>query len=161
MNPATFLANVSRFWTYVDRTGDCWLWTGRVNSKGYGRFSFWHDGKESRVQAHRLSLILAGTDLPGDMHARHACDTPLCVNPGHLLVGTQSDNMRDAVERNRMNTSGLALGQAATYPSRPCRDCGVIVSEGRMRLCSRCKAEATQASHAKYRARSGQDRTPR
>lgn len=92
------------FWSRVQKTGDpdeCWLWAGRTTNGqkpgGYGQF-------ESRIlgvkmRAHRYAYIT--TNGPTDKLVRHTCDTPLCCNPAHLLAGTQSDNMRDKVERQR------------------------------------------------------------
>lgn len=74
----------------VDKTGDCWLWTGGRQSRGYGWFP------EGRVLAHRFSV-----QAPAGTVVRHRCDNPPCVRPDHLLIGTQRENMRDMVERGR------------------------------------------------------------
>lgn len=97
----------ARFWAKVDRVGpdDCWLWQAARNSDGYGVIRV-----EGRLSlAHRVSLVLAGRD-PGRV-ARHSCDTPACVNPGHLTGGTQAENVRDGVVRGRLNR-GVANAQA-------------------------------------------------
>ncbi len=146
---------IARFWHMVDRSDNCWLWTGATNSNGYGRFEIWRRGKRCRHLAHRLALALSGVELTPGILARHTCDNPRCVNPNHLLLGSQVDNMRDARERNRMDTTGLTLGQAATYPPRPCRDCGITVTEGRRRLCVECKTKATRDSRRRYVERVG------
>ena len=77
----------------------CHYWAGQVNGQGYGMF---------RLQrAHRISYRLYKGSIPDLINGeraviRHKCDTPLCVNPDHLEVGTQRQNMRDAAERKRM-----------------------------------------------------------
>lgn len=109
MKPTDFVANVSRFWAKVDRSGECWAWTGETNNQGYGRFVFWHEGERKRVFAHRMSLVLAGVDLADSEVVMHSCDTPPCVNPAHLSIGTQTDNMRDALAKGRLDLSGLEL----------------------------------------------------
>ncbi len=85
-----------RFWNKIDRRGarECWPWLGCTNNQGYGRA-----GK--RGYAHRLAYELSYGDLPPRVVIRHACDNPLCCNPAHLLAGSQSENMRDAVARGR------------------------------------------------------------
>lgn len=88
-----------RFWDHVDVRGEdeCWLWTGAVNYKGYGRISFGGRGN-GEVSAHRTSLeIKLGRPIQDGMLACHKCNNPLCVNPNHLYEGTYSDNFNDAV----------------------------------------------------------------
>ena len=97
---------VKRFWSKVDRAGDCWIWTGELNNHGYGRFATWTGGRRVRYLAHRLAFELTQGPL-GALVARHTCDNPPCCNPEHLEVGTQADNLRDAVSRGRANLSGL------------------------------------------------------
>lgn len=122
MNPADYLTETQRFWSKVDRTGDgCWPWTGETNNQGYGRFEFWHDGKRSRVFAHRLSLLIAGVPLADGIRVRHSCDNPPCVRPDHLLVGSQRLNVHDMIARGRANWSGLTSDTL-----HHCRACGAM-----------------------------------
>ena len=75
----------------------CVLWEGSVGSKGYGRLTV--NGR--RVQAHRHAFELAtGISTVGKCVC-HRCDVPLCVNPEHLFLGTQSDNLRDMRSKGR------------------------------------------------------------
>lgn len=78
--------------------GGCWLWTAGRDGKGYGHVKV--RGKVRR--AHRESYETErGPGSADGMVVRHRCDTPACVNPGHLEIGTQADNMRDRDERGR------------------------------------------------------------
>lgn len=90
--------HLARFAQQIDTTGECWLWTGGLNSKGYG--VHWQDGKH--IKAHRYSYQLYFGPL-GKLHALHSCDNPRCVNPRHLRAGTHQENMQDAKERARFN----------------------------------------------------------
>lgn len=94
------LSPADRFWSYVRRGAPeaCWPWTGALSRRGYGKL--WFNGAVR--QAHRVVLPLVGRDCPDDRVVRHACDNPRCVNPGHLLLGSQADNSRDARERGRL-----------------------------------------------------------
>jgi len=88
----------------VNESG-CWLWTGgtRANSKGVLYPRHWTDEKKS-IGAHRFSFELLSGSIPKGMYVCHKCDTPLCVNPEHLFVGTHHDNMRDMVQKKRSFT---------------------------------------------------------
>lgn len=78
---------------------ECWLWTGPTNRRGYGRFAL---PGNIKILAHRAAWIEAnGRDIPADKVICHSCDQPLCCNPAHLFVGTQTDNMRDMIRKGR------------------------------------------------------------
>ncbi len=84
----------------VDPNSGCWLWTGSVCSKGYGRFV------SARVRvapllAHRVAYEHFIGPIPERHYVCHRCDVPSCVNPAHLFVGTQGDNMRDSLRKGR------------------------------------------------------------
>lgn len=97
-----------RFWAKVDQSGDCWLWTNAVNDKGYGTFGF-----DGRVQfAHRVAWQITRGPIPtGEGYhgtcVLHRCDTPRCVNPLHLFLGTHTDNMIDMTEKGRQVPSAV------------------------------------------------------
>lgn len=100
--------DVQRFWSRVTKTDSCWLWSGKPNKvNGYGRIHVNGAG----MGAHRFSYVLAHGDIPSGMIVRHSCDTPLCVNPDHLLLGTDWDNVQDQIERGR-NAKGERNGFA-------------------------------------------------
>jgi transcriptional regulator with XRE-family HTH domain len=85
--------------TVAAPSGDCMYWAGQRNVEGYGLYN--------KTRAHRLSYELHKGPIPKEIDGkavvvRHKCDTPLCVNPEHLELGTQAQNMRDAAERKRM-----------------------------------------------------------
>jgi len=91
-----------RFWVKADRSGGsaaCWPWTGSRNVKGYGRVS--EHGRP--VLAHRVAWALAHGEMaaPGMGLVLHHCDSPPCVNPGHLYLGTAADNTADMMAKGR------------------------------------------------------------
>jgi hypothetical protein len=68
---------------------------GGYTTKGYGRFN--------RMQAHRFSWEIVNGQIPEGLQACHKCDVRACVNPDHIFIGTQSDNLRDMVAKGRDN----------------------------------------------------------
>lgn len=94
-----------RFMRFVQLTNSCWMWTGNRYAKGYGQIRV--SGKPKR--AHRISYELFVGPIPDGMIVCHECDNPPCVNPDHLYIGTQSDNIRDSVRKGRH--SGLRYGE--------------------------------------------------
>jgi hypothetical protein len=87
---------LARFWDKVDKTDSCWLWTGKPDPKGYGRFKL----SNRSWRAHRVSWLIHFQD-PGDLFVCHSCDNPICVNPEHLFLGTHQDNMNDMYNKGR------------------------------------------------------------
>jgi hypothetical protein len=94
----------NRFWAKVKKLpdGGCWLWTANKNNSGYGMFR--PGGLEQKKLAHRLSYAEENGPIPkGEGYhgtcVLHKCDTPSCVNPDHLFLGTHKDNMADKVAK--------------------------------------------------------------
>jgi len=77
----------------------CWIWIAGMNIKGYGTFGIGQDGMSST--SHRVSYEMFKGDIPNNMHVLHHCDNPYCVNPDHLFVGTNDDNMKDRLKKGR------------------------------------------------------------
>lgn len=92
----TFREKLDRHTIPESNTG-CVLWTGCVDRDGYGITS--DDGKKTR--AHRAAYRIAKGDIPEKMQVCHKCDTPACVNPDHLFLGTNLDNYEDSLRKGR------------------------------------------------------------
>lgn len=96
---------ITRFWKHVDRSGECWLWTGaRLRVNGYGCFGMKRGAKWVAARAHRVSWSIKNGCIPAGMWILHRCDNPPCVNPTHLYLGTRRDNVQDMVKKGRVST---------------------------------------------------------
>lgn len=131
---------VERFWAYVDKTGEHWMWTGTTNAKGYGILSR-GARTEGKVLAHIASWTLANGPVPDGLHVLHRCDIPGCVRPECLFLGTKADNNRDMTEKGRQwNQRKTHCPQGHAYTpentsynkkGRLCRTCQNIYSRRR------------------------------
>jgi hypothetical protein len=89
---------LERFFSKVDKTDSCWIWTGAKDSKeGYGMF--WFEGRSQR--AHRVSWEIHFGKIPNNLRVCHKCDTPSCVNPFHFFLGSDADNIADRNSKGR------------------------------------------------------------
>ena len=94
-----------RFWSKVNRADDdqCWNWQASLDTRGYGNFGIASEGKFKMQRAHRVAWELThGAHSASGKVVCHRCDNRRCVNPGHLFLGTQSDNMQDCVAKGRL-----------------------------------------------------------
>ena len=105
------------FYEPVTEAG-CWLWMGSIDSKGYGGIKV--DGKQ--MGAHRRSWVLANGPIPDRLHVLHKCDTPSCVNPSHLFLGTNYDNVQDMVRKGRARGGNGAYKAPAKPAMASARD---------------------------------------
>lgn len=102
----------------VTATG-CWEWHGTKNEHGYGLVNL-HRAGLHQARAHRLMYERFVGPIPDGLMIRHKCDNPPCVNPDHLVPGTQQDNMNDMVARGRHERHGATEcrnGHDLTRPS--------------------------------------------
>ena len=107
----TFEEKVMSFWDKVDRSAgpdQCWIWKGAITAKwGYGSFAI--GGGETRG-AHKVAWMLTNGDAKG-LCVLHRCDNRVCVNPGHLYIGTKKDNSLDKAVRGRDSLAAFKAEQ--------------------------------------------------
>ena len=133
----------TRFWrkVTVQTEQDCWKWQGAQNGDGYGIIGY--GGRYGKtMRAHRLSWELHNkTKIPSDLCVCHHCDNPSCVNPAHLFLGTNKDNVDDMRRKGRRAPNhafakkGEANGRAILTEANVClirewrRDSGITQGE--------------------------------
>ena len=134
-----------RFWSKVNRGGDCWLWTGKISVHGYGHFHL-----EGRLLgAHRVALLLSGEALQPDLEVDHLCRVRACVNPAHLEQVTHEVNearKREAVGHHNSNKTHCPQGHEYTSANTRWSRNG---KGSRFRICRTCD----RACHARRRAK--------
>lgn len=89
-------------WTVTD--SGCWEWNGRRDDKGYGQLDY----AGTSLGAHRASYIVFKGAIDDGLFVCHSCDNPPCMNPEHLWLGTNKENLRDMASKNR---GGIAKGE--------------------------------------------------
>lgn len=109
------------FFSHVEKTPGCWIWIGSAVASGHGQVNL-ADGE--RWLAHRLSWVIHYGAIPDGLNVCHKCDNPPCANPAHLFLGTQADNVQDAIQKGR---PGWRLLQATRrhigHSDRRLKDC--------------------------------------
>jgi hypothetical protein len=139
--------NAARYWSRVDRSGDCWLWTHTTNRNGYGVTAHKVEGSWRQVLAHRASYELAYGPVPTGLELDHLCRTTRCVRPDHLEAVTHAENVRRGVKASATHCkSGHEFDP--TWPlmngRRRCRVC--------LRAYERERSRMRRAAHAAGRA---------
>lgn len=139
-------------WTVVQRDtpyaeGPCWEWNGAINDSGYGLLTL-SQQNQKHARVHRLVYETANSvSLKGQV-ILHKCDNPPCVNPNHLKVGTQADNINDMVRKRRHwchDRTHCKNGHDLTVE-------GAIRKTKRENLCVRCDRDRKKRWEAKARA---------
>jgi len=125
----------------------CWIWNGMLTNKGYGKARL-HGRSGRKTLAHRVAWELYRGPIQSGLLVCHHCDVPSCVNPAHLFVGTQTDNMADASRKGRCSRQG------AEFCGRGHSDWGVRRHYGKPeRYCRVCKRESRAANSVRSRIR--------
>ncbi len=116
----------SRFLKYVRKTEGCWLWLAYKTKRGYGQFSI----NKKSFRANRISYELFVGKIPDGLFVCHSCDNPPCVNPDHLWLGTQLDNV---IDRDRKGRQCRGKNHWTTKNTKKAKDFKTFMIESRKR----------------------------
>jgi hypothetical protein len=89
----------------IEKTADCWLWSGSKDKDGYGIYHVCRVTKKS----HRIAWEIAFGEIPKGLCVLHRCDNPACVRPDHLFLGTHADNVRDKHNKGRQGKGNTSI----------------------------------------------------
>lgn len=147
----------ARFWAKVDKfgpvpearpeLGPCWLWTAALFDNGYGAFRLGAKQRRAHVVSHEWHI---GPTV--GLQVCHACDRRHCVNPAHLFLGTQKENIQDALSKGRMATgqrSGMYTQGLTTLTDDQVREINCMLNEGVLQreIAERFGVGQTMVSH--------------
>lgn len=119
---------LKRFLSKVTKTDHCWIWRANRTQSGYGTFGF----RRKVWRAHRVSYVLFIGEIPDGICVCHRCDTPHCVNPDHLFLGTHADNMRDAQAKGRLSIKEAIAAQKPEQKPRGSSHHAALIDEARV-----------------------------
>ena len=131
-----------RFWSKVEKSDGCWLWTAATDTKGYGNFSVCGHA----TKAHRVAYELVVGPIPTGLCIDHLCRTPTCVNPAHLEPVTNEENIMRGVgfsARNKVKTH---------CPSGHPYSGDNLLNRGSRRGCAACRRRDWATYRARHRA---------
>jgi hypothetical protein len=102
-----------RFWSHVNRDQNCWIWNGNKDRQGYGIVR----ARPRLYRAPRVAWVIAnGLEIPEGMMVCHRCDNPSCVNPSHLFLGSNDENIHDKVGKNRQSHARNTGSKGEKHP---------------------------------------------
>jgi hypothetical protein len=120
-----------RFWAKVEKTDDCWMWTGMKDGSGYGRMQVKPSTRSHHTMpAHRVAYQLLVGPIPADMTIDHLCRVKACVNPAHLDVVSVHENGRRGYEAQHAKTGQCRVCSLPIIPTYIfCRGCWMGLPE--------------------------------
>lgn len=139
-------SSAERFWARVDKSGDCWIWTGTAAGAGYGHF-YVGGGRKNRIRtyAHRWSYEQTKGPIPAGLEIDHRCRVRRCVNPDHLEPATHAENQR----RTAGNKHGPYDVGASCRQGHERTTENTGINGAGYRFCRPCR----RATSARYKAR--------
>jgi hypothetical protein len=135
-------ADIERLWNWVERRGDdeCWQWVGSLAGHGYGTLQRLHRPGRPTVMAHRMAYELLVGPIPDGLQIDHLCRNRGCVNPRHLEVVTQQENIRRGVGASARNARKTHCPQG-----HPLSGDNLYVSPAGWRQCRICRRQHAKA----------------
>ena len=139
----------TRFMTKINKTpSGCWEWIASTDRDGYGNFNY-PTSTSTIKRAHRASYDYFYGGIPEGMQVLHKCDNPPCVNPTHLYLGSNQQNVNDREDRNRNHKKNKThCPQGHPFDTTH----NTSMGRGKLRRCSICTKASQKKAAAKRRA---------
>lgn len=135
----------STFWGRVDKTDDCWNWTGGITGRGYG--AFYVDGAQRPAHRHALEMAM-GASVPTDLDVDHLCRNRRCVRPEHLEPVTRRENLL----RSPITLTSQKAAQTHCVHGHEFTDANTAHRKNGTRACRTCQRDRDRAFKARKRA---------
>ena len=140
---------IERFFKKVNKNGpiykdigNCWIWTASVDQNGYGTCFL---GGKRFAKAQRAGWLIKHGFLDTKLFCCHKCDNPICVNPDHIFLGTQKDNLNDASKKGR--TSNKNKYKTKCLKGHKFTEENTYITKGGSRVCRKCKTNHNKRIH--------------
>jgi hypothetical protein len=134
--------NIDHFWAKVNKGEGCWLWSGKLNHAGYGRFTL----NKKCILAHRIAYETCIGSIPEGLVLDHLCRNRACVNPTHLEPVTRREN----VKRGDYSMNGEHMRKRTHCPKgHPLSGNNLYFAPNGSRHCKLCR----QVSYQKWQAK--------
>jgi hypothetical protein len=139
-----------RFWAnvYPEPNSGCFIWGGSATDAGYGRLRLRSTG--DRMSVTHFSLGLCGISVPDGKVVMHTCDFPVCVNPDHLIIGTQKENIEDCRKKGRrVGRLGYRQRRLVCIHGHRIEGDNVLIINGDKQRCRECVNKSKRESWAR------------
>ena len=146
MQPTLTESDLIRFWSKVNKTATCWLWTSTMFSAGYGCFSTRREGRHMALGAHRVCYLLTVGKIPEHLVVDHICRVRRCVNPQHLRLITSGQNVLIGISPSAINARKTHCNRGHGFTPE-----NTYHRPNRVRECIACRNEAQRIRRKRHK----------
>lgn len=148
--PTLSESQIAKFWSLVDKSGECWAWTGTPYHRGYGRFSIQspRSRRSRQFLAHRVAWTLTNGPIQDGLTLDHLCRNHGCVNPAHIEAVSHKENVLRGASPTAANAAKTHCAQGHAYTVENSK-----INRWGRRMCRQCYLEKLDKRAGERRAR--------